>query len=45
VLIDLKTDQLLFGGLAMPHSPILYNNELYLLFFCNYAIGQNELCQ
>ncbi len=29
VLIDLQTDNILFDQLAMPHSPILYNDKLY----------------
>lgn len=31
VIIDLKTDEILSGGLAMPHSPRLFNGELYVL--------------
>jgi uncharacterized protein (TIGR03032 family) len=31
VLIDLKTDEIVFDKLAMPHSPKMYNNELYVL--------------
>ena len=29
VLIDIATDTILFDGLAMPHSPIYYKDELY----------------
>ncbi len=31
VLIDITTDNILLEGLAMPHSPTIYNNELYML--------------
>jgi uncharacterized protein (TIGR03032 family) len=31
VLIDVEKDQILLENLSMPHSPILYNGELYLL--------------
>jgi uncharacterized protein (TIGR03032 family) len=31
VLIDLRTDEVIFDKLAMPHSPKMYNGELYLL--------------
>ena len=29
ILIDLKTDEILFEGLAMPHSPMTYKGQLY----------------
>ncbi len=31
VLIDLRSDDIILEGLAMPHSPMMYNNELYML--------------
>lgn len=31
VLMDVETNEIILDGLAMPHSPIMYNNELYLL--------------
>ena len=31
VLIDVTRDEILFENLAMPHSPMLYKGELYLL--------------
>ncbi|HRK52404.1 MAG TPA: TIGR03032 family protein [Cyclobacteriaceae bacterium] len=31
VLIDLSTDENIFEGLPMPHSPIFYKGELYVL--------------
>ena len=31
VIIDLETNKILAEGLAMPHSPRLFNNELYVL--------------
>ena len=31
ILIDLRTDDIIFDGLAMPHSPKMHNGELYLL--------------
>lgn len=31
VLIDLQKDEIIFDKLAMPHSPMLYKNELYML--------------
>lgn len=32
VLIDLKLDKIIFENLPMPHSPMLYKDELYILF-------------
>lgn len=31
VLIDVTTNEIILDGLAMPHSPMIYKNELYLL--------------
>jgi uncharacterized protein (TIGR03032 family) len=31
VLMDVETNEILLNELAMPHSPKMYNNELYLL--------------
>jgi uncharacterized protein (TIGR03032 family) len=31
VLIDINTNEILLKGLAMPHSPTLYNGDLYML--------------
>lgn len=31
VLIDIETNEIILEGLAMPHSPRMYNNDLYLL--------------
>lgn len=31
ILMDLTTNETILDGLAMPHSPMLYKNELYLL--------------
>lgn len=31
VLIDVQTNEVIFDKLAMPHSPLLYNDELYVL--------------
>ena len=31
VLMDVETNRIVVDGLAMPHSPRWYNNELYLL--------------
>ncbi len=31
ILMDIDTNQIILDGLAMPHSPTIYNNELYLL--------------
>lgn len=31
VVIDVETDEIIAEGLAMPHSPRLYNDELYVL--------------
>jgi len=31
VLIDVQTDEILFEGLAMPHSPMMYQDNLYCL--------------
>jgi len=30
-LMDIETNEIILEGLAMPHSPRMYNNELYLL--------------
>jgi uncharacterized protein (TIGR03032 family) len=32
VLIDLESSEVVAGNLRMPHSPRIFNNELYLLF-------------
>lgn len=31
VLIDIRTDEIIFDKLAMPHSPMMYKGELYVL--------------
>jgi uncharacterized protein (TIGR03032 family) len=31
VLIDIETDEVILDGLAMPHSPRMHNNDLYVL--------------
>lgn len=31
VLIDVESDEVILANLAMPHSPRIYNNDLYLL--------------
>jgi uncharacterized protein (TIGR03032 family) len=31
VLIDIKTDEIIFDKLAMPHSTMFYKDELYVL--------------
>jgi uncharacterized protein (TIGR03032 family) len=31
VIIDVKTDEILCDGLSMPHSPQIYNGQLYVL--------------
>ncbi|HMQ01095.1 MAG TPA: TIGR03032 family protein, partial [Cyclobacteriaceae bacterium] len=31
IIIDIESNQIIADGLAMPHSPRLYNNELYVL--------------
>ncbi|MCB9360784.1 MAG: TIGR03032 family protein [Flavobacteriales bacterium] len=31
MLMDIDTNEIILDGLAMPHSPRMYNNELYLL--------------
>jgi len=31
VLMDVKKNEIVLNGLSMPHSPKIYNNELYLL--------------
>jgi len=31
VLMDVKKNEIVLNGLSMPHSPKMYNNELYLL--------------
>lgn len=31
ILMDVETNQIISEGLAMPHSPMIYNGELYLL--------------
>jgi uncharacterized protein (TIGR03032 family) len=32
VLMDVETNEIIAGNLRMPHSPGIFNNELYLLF-------------
>lgn len=31
ILIDVETNEIMLGGLAMPHSPRVYDNQLYIL--------------
>lgn len=31
ILMDIETNEIILDGLPMPHSPRMYNNELYLL--------------
>jgi uncharacterized protein (TIGR03032 family) len=31
ILIDIETNEVILSGLAMPHSPKMYNKELYIL--------------
>ena len=35
VLMDVENNEILLDGLAMPHSPKMYNNELYMLTSAN----------
>lgn len=31
ILMDVETNEIILEGLAMPHSPLMYDNELYML--------------
>jgi len=42
LLMDIKTDKILFKGLSMPHSPRWHNNKLYLLESGKGAISQYD---
>jgi uncharacterized protein (TIGR03032 family) len=35
ILMDVETNEIILEGLAMPHSPKMYNNELYMLQSAN----------
>jgi uncharacterized protein (TIGR03032 family) len=43
VLIDLQTDEIIFDKLAMPHSPMLYKDELYVLLSASGQLAKLDL--
>lgn len=45
VVIDLQTDEIIFDKLAMPHSPKMYNGELYLLLSATGQLVKLDLKQ
>ncbi len=43
VLIDIRTDEILFDKLAMPHSPMFYKDELYVLLSATGQLAKLDL--
>ncbi|MEO9851144.1 MAG: TIGR03032 family protein [Reichenbachiella sp.] len=43
VLIDLRTDEVIVDRLAMPHSPMFYNGELYLLLSASGQLAKIDI--